>query len=351
MYENASQNRIRAVILWGAVCALSWAALSVFFGGSAAHADDQSPSNPLSSITSLVSSTVTDVTDPVVHVVEPVVQKVAPLIEKAAPVVQKSAEPVVKAVAQPVAKAAPAVVTAVTDTTATVPVAGPVIKAITTGVADVAQSVTAPATETLHQQPISSITDPVLDVVEQLPVIGDLGVTGIVRSVVGILDGTVADVAGGADTILPPVIGALDPTAPEGFPPVSPPDGGSPLAPAGTSALPDAALLAAVPSQDAAARAQAWASALAVAQNSALSAAAAATVSPTSPTEPGVLSVLEPAAAPASSSGASGGGSAGSAAVVNDAFIRPSSPWTSRFGGADDALPSSPSTSFDVSPD
>ncbi len=342
MYGNASQSRMRAVILWGAVCALSWAALSLFFGGSAAHADDQPPADPLSPITSLVSSTVTVVTDPVVQVIEPVVQD-------AEPVVQTVVEPVVKAVVQPVAKTAPAVVATVADTAAKVPVAGPAIKTVSTGVADAVQSVTAPVTEILHQQPISSITDPVLGAIDQLPVIGDLGATDIVRSVVGAVDGTVADVVEGADTILPPVIGALGPTAPAGSSPTTPmfsPDDVS-----GAAAVSIAGLLGAIPLQDAAVHPQSWVPFLADAQDSAVPDAGDAAVSPTSPITPGPLPDLGSAAAPASSSGSSGGGSAGSAAALNNALVLPTATRAGGFSAGDDALPSSPSTSFDVSPD
>ncbi|WP_298866195.1 hypothetical protein [uncultured Microbacterium sp.] len=343
MYGNASQNRIRAVILWGAVCALSWAALSLFFGGSAAHADDQPPSNPLSPITSLVSSTVTVVTDPVVQVIEPVVQD-------AEPVVQTVVEPVVKAVVQPVAKTAPAVVATAADTAAKVPVAGPVIKTVSTGVADAVQSsVTAPVTEILHQQPISSITDPVLGAIDQLPVIGDLGATDIVRSVVGAVDGTVADVVEGADTILPPVIGALGPTAPAGSSPTTPVISSDDAT--GAAALSTAGLLDAIPPQDAAVHPQSWVPFLADAQDSAVPYAGDAAVSPTSPITPGPLPDLGSAAAPASSSGSSGGGSAGSAAALNNALVLPTATRAGGFSAGDDALPSSPSTSFDVSPD
>lgn len=335
MYESASQIRIRAVVLWGAVCALAWVALTVFFGGSAAHADEASPSGPLSSVTSLVTSAVTSATDPVLQVAVPVTQEVAP-------VVQKVVEPVVKAAAEPVARTAPAVVQAVAETTAAAPVAGATVQTSAPHVADAVETVVAPVTALLHQQPVSTVTDPVLGMVDQLPVIGDVGVTAVVRDIVGVVDGVVLGVADAADTVLPPVIDALVPRTPTGSSPVEHADP-STLARAGQVPGP-ITLSGADSARDRSLPMRAW--------FSSLDGAAASTGTAVSPTDPvGPVTLPDPLPAAAASSGASGTGSAGAPAALTDALDLLSAPSASGFNAGNDALPSCPASAFDVSPD
>jgi hypothetical protein len=197
---RATRRGVPAVVLWGAVGALAWAALTVLLSSGSAHADDQEK-GPLDGLTSLVADTVSAVTAPV------------------APVVDQVVAPVVTQVVAPVQQAVPAVVQTVSQTIAKTPVVGPVTAPVVHTVTETVGGVVAPVTDLLADSPVSQITDPVLETVSHLPIVGglvaDIGVIDAVSEVVGVVDDTTALLGGVTDNTVPPVLEALDPTTPD----------------------------------------------------------------------------------------------------------------------------------------
>ncbi|WP_435748424.1 hypothetical protein [Microbacterium sp. PMB16] len=199
MDARATRRGVPAVVIWGGFGALAWATLTLLTGGGAAHADEKSD-GPLDGLTSIVNETVSAVTAPVT------------------PVVTQVVAPVVKTVVAPVQQAAPAVVHTVTQTVAKVPVAGAVAAPVVKAVTDTAKNVVAPVTEVLTDSPVAQITDPVVDAVKGLPVVGelvdDLGAIDLIDDVVGVVDDTAGVIGGVIDETVPPVLEAVDPAAP-----------------------------------------------------------------------------------------------------------------------------------------
>ncbi|MFK3677418.1 hypothetical protein ACI2IP_06785 [Microbacterium sp. NPDC090218] len=331
MDVRATRRGIPAAVLWGAVGVLAWATLTVLLGGGSAHADDQDE-GPLDGLTSLVGDTVSAVTAPVT------------------PVVTNVVAPVVTKVVAPVQQSVPAVVETVTQTVAATPVVGPATAPVVHAVTETAQEVVAPVTAALANSPVSQLTDPVLDAVAGIPVVGglvtDLGVITAVDDVVGVVDDTTALLGDVANATVPPVLEALDPTTPD-------PEPGSgavsePAVPA------PGALTVAVTDGTAVSPAFSTFSTSASELSGALSASddSAPTGDDTTPAPAGTPPGSPPGApVPASSSAGSGGGAGAAHARLSDANSSPLRAGERTPGASDDVLPSSPVADTDVSPD
>ncbi|MFS0894683.1 hypothetical protein [Microbacterium sp. 179-I 3D3 NHS] len=353
MDARATRRGIPAGVIWGGFGVLAWAALTALTGGGSAHADEQ-PSGPLDGLTSLVSETVSAVTAPVTPVVEQVVAPVAPVVQQVvAPVA-----PVVQQVVAPVQQAAPAVVDTVTETVAQAPVVGSVATPVLEAVSHTTQAVVAPVTGILTDSPVSQITDPVLDLVTGLPIVGkvvdDLGAIDLIDGVVGIVDDTTGLIGGVVDETVPPVLEAIDPAVPgaAGGPraPTSPAVPGRGSAGSGTTAVavqPSSAAASVVPSK----RVPGPASDLSA--SAVIAAEHASGEQPSSPNGGADVPSGAPAGAPVSptSSAGPGGSSASVHARLSDVGALPLSAWERASGSTDDALPTSPVADTDVSPD
>lgn len=332
MDARATRRGVPAGVIWGGLGVLLWSALAIFNGGTA-HADE-TDQGPLDGLTSLVGDTVSSVATPVVTQV-------------VAPVVTEVVAPVVQTVVAPVQKAAPAVVKTVTQTVAAVPVVGPATAPVVKTVTETAQAVTAPITDALSDSPVSQITRPILDVVSGLPLVGglvdDLGVTGVVRDVVSVVDQTTGIVGGVVDQTVPPVLEALDPTTPGSAPESAEPPAApmsavatavsvaaAPAVGTGTSALPPFFELAPPPQ-----------------------AVAALGGDPTSSDAPADRSPGGPPGAPVppTSSAGPGGATSYAQARVSESGVPPLHAWERVAGPSDDVLPTSPVADADVSPD
>jgi len=349
---RATRRGVPAAVLWGALGVLAWATLAVFLGGGSAHADDRDD-GPLDGLTSLVGDTVSSVTAPVKPVVTEVV---APVVTKVvAPVVTKAVAPVVTKVVAPVQQTAPAVVETVTETVAATPVVGTVTAPVVQAVTETAHDVVAPVTAVLSDAPVSQITDPLLDTVAGLPLVGglvtDLGVITTVDDLVDVVDDTTAILGGAVDSTVPPVLDALDPTTPDpalgsgvvvepstpGATTVAPRDEAAP-GPAPFSAssrvLGGAAFVATAPP-------------VSTGSSDTVGSGADATGAPEN-SPPGTL---PGGPVPASSSAGSGGGSGAAHARLSDVDPSPLRAGERTSGASDDALPTSPVADTDVSPD
>ncbi len=152
---------------------------------------------PLDGLTSLVSNTVSAVTAPV------------------APIVTEVVAPVVTQVVAPVQQAVPAVVATVTAPVVDAPVVGPAVAPVVHAVTETTTAVVAPVTDVLTGAPVSQITDPILDTVSGIPVVGGarLRPRPDLRGgdVVGVVDDTTALLGNVTNETIPPVLEALDP--------------------------------------------------------------------------------------------------------------------------------------------
>lgn len=334
MDARATRRGVPAGVIWGGLGVLLWSAFAIFNGG-AAHADE-SDDGPLDGLTSLVGQTVTSVTEPVVTQV-------------VAPVVTQVVAPVVQTVVAPAQQAAPPVVKAVTQTAAAVPVVGPAAAPVVIAVADTAQAVTTPVTDLLTDSPVAQITDPILDAVTGLPVVGglvdDLGVSGVVRDVVGVVDDATGLIGGVASETLPPALEALDPVTPDtDVVPSTPPS------PAVTDAASTASTI--VTSGKGAENAPA-----ALARTSIGASVPPPVVGLNDDATPADLPADgapgAPPGTPASptSSAGPGGASSYAHARLSDSGVPPLRAWERAAGASDDALPASPVADTDVSPD
>jgi hypothetical protein len=330
---RATRRGVPAVVIWGALGVLAWATFTMLLGGGSAHADEEDD-GPLDGLTSLVSDTVSAVTAPV------------------KPVVTKVVAPVVTQVVAPVQKAAPAVVETVTKTVSKTPVVGPVTAPVVHAVTETAASVVTPVTEVLTDAPVSQITDPILDTVAGIPVVGglvkDLGVISAVDDVVGVVDDTTALLGGVTNQTVPPVLEALDPTTPV----PGPGAGGIIDAPSAPS---PADLTTASPSTSASVPSSvSWSSGFEGALPSASAPTDEAVEAGDSPAlaPTGTPSGSPPGApVPASSSAGPGGGSGAAHARLSDVNPAPLRAGERTSGATDDVLPASPVADTDVSPD
>lgn len=310
MNAGVARRRIPVGVVWGGFGVVAWAAFAILTGGGTAHADDGD--GALDGLTSpLIEETVQVVTEPVISDV---------------------VAPTVNAVVAPVQQAAPAVVDDVTTAVSDVQVVGPVAADAVDTLADAASSVTVPVpvTDVLDNTPVAQITEPALDVVTGLPMVGH----GI-DDLLGALDGTIGAVGG--TVVVPPVPGFPDPA--RSHAPGRPADDRSAL-PAGTQTIVDQA------------GADGW---LSTPPNPAggprVRPALGAPSNGTPP--PDDLPAATPPGTPASgsTSAATRGGPTGLSACPGEPFADPVSAWTRSPGALDDAVPSSPVDDTDVSPD
>ncbi|WP_231481875.1 MULTISPECIES: hypothetical protein [unclassified Microbacterium] len=330
----ATRRGVPAVVLWGAVGALAWATLTLFFGGGSAHADEQQD-GPLDGLTSIVSETVSAVTAPVT------------------PVVTKVVAPVVTKVVAPVQQAVPAVVETVTNTVAKTPVVGPATAPVVHAVTETVDAVVEPVTEVLTDSPVAQITDPILDTVAGVPVVGglvtDLGVVTAVRDVVGVVDDTTALLGDVTNGTVPPVLEALDPTNPDPTPGTGVVD--PPVSPTTVAAV-SATQVTSSPILGASVAASARASAVSFSVADLVSHESAPATEDTATAPAGAPSGSPPGTpVPASSSAGPGGGSSPAHARLSDVDPAPLRAGERTSGAADDVLPSSPVADTDVSPD
>lgn len=331
MDVRATRRGTPAVVFWGGIGVLAWATLTVLLSGGTAHADDQED-GPLDGLTSLVSNTVSAVTAPV------------------APIVTEVVAPVVTQVVAPVQQAVPAVVTTVTAPVVNAPVVGPAVAPVVHAVTETTTAVVAPVTDVLTGAPVSQITDPILDTVSGIPVVGglasDLGLISAVDDVVGVVDDTTALLGNVTSETIPPVLEALDPTSPE------PGEGPASITEPAVTTTPTV-----ISAEDIATMPPATSTALPPAGSShpsALPAANGATGAGDDttrvPTDPPPSSPPG-STVPASSSAGPGGGSGASPARLSDANSSPLRAGERTSGASDDELPSSPVADTDVSPD
>lgn len=333
MNARTTRRGTPAAVIWGGFGVLAWATFTVLTGGGSAHADEQNE-GPLDGLTSLVSNTVSAVTAPV------------------APIVTQVVAPIVTKVVAPVQQALPAVVTAVTQPIAQTPVVGPATSPVVHAVTETATSIVTPVTGILTGSPVSQLTDPILQTVASVPVVGglatDLGVLSAVGDIVRVVDDTTALLGNVTNGTVSPVLEALDPTTPG-------PGQGS-----GGITEPPAHPSTTVRSDDPVA------SEPAVSTSVGTFSAAGPPLSPSFPTADsatlagddgtpvptGLPSGSPPGApVPASSSAGSGAGSSTSHARLSDVDSSPLLTGERTSGASDDVLPSSPVADTDVSPD
>lgn len=334
MDVRATRHGVPAVAFWGAIGVLAWATLTVLLAGGSAHADDQED-GPLDGLTSLVSNTVTAVTAPV------------------APIVTQVVAPVVTQVVAPVQQAVPAVVTTVTQPVVNAPVVGPAVTPVVHTLTETATAVVTPVTDALTDSPVSQITDPILDTVAGIPVVGglvsDLGLISAVDDVVGVVDDTTALLGNVTNETVPPVLEALDPTT------STTPEPGEGSESVAEPAVKTTTLI--ITTENTAATppvSPTPASSAGSPSPIALSTTIGATraVDDTTPAPTGPPSGSPPGATvPASSSAGSGGGNGAAHARLSDVNPSPLRAGERTSGASDDELPSSPVADTDVSPD
>ncbi|TQJ30346.1 hypothetical protein [Microbacterium sp. SLBN-146] len=308
--------------LCGIVAVFAFVALSLLLGPSTAHASDDDGDRPgllgavtnvLDGATDVVGTTVTEVTSVATTTVEKVVA-VAPA-----------------------------------------PVQPPV-----TAVTEVVTTVTAPVSDVVSSGVVTTVTEPVVRAVTEIPVVGDV-VTGLGA------DDLIAEVGKTVDTTLETVVDAIDeagaavgsptPTAPLiPLPPLPLPspthDIGLDIDLADLGPAVSAASLTS-PSAVAAARVWAWTPAASLPSLHALAQAApTASSAVTAPAERSGSAppFSGPCATPTSSLGSGGSGS-GAWALAAFLPLVAHRAWVRRAGPKDDDVPASPAPSHDVSPD
>lgn len=339
--STTASRRISAGVAWGAFAVLAWAALTLLTSTGPAHADDEAD-GPVDRLTSLVGSTVGAgaelVSDVVTETVVPAVEHVAPVVTEAVPA---AVEPVAQSVSQTV-EAIPVVRDVVP----------PVLTPVTEKVAETATEVTAPVTELLQDAPVSKVTDPLLDAVSEIGIVGDvlddLSVTDAVTDISRTVDATTGALGRTVSDAVPPVLDTIDevvPTVPDASVPGEPVRDESTLAPA-----PAAASAVAVVS--AAASRATDTSMLTFDTVSAAPTAAVAEVGTSGePADPVGAAHAPPGSPAPSSSAGHGGAHVGEAARPGGESADALRAWKHQLGATDDVLPCSPVSEADVSPD
>ncbi|MFJ6428707.1 hypothetical protein [Microbacterium maritypicum] len=336
MDARATRRGIPAAVFWGGIGVLAWATLTVLLAGGSAHADEQD--GPLDGLTSLASDTVSAVTAPVT------------------PFVTQVVAPVVTQVVAPVQQAVPTVVATVTAPIVNAPVVGPAVAPVVHAATETATAVVTPVADVLTGAPVSQITDPILDTVADIPVVGglasDLGLISAVGDVVGVVDDTTALLGNVADQTVPPVLEALDPTTPATPPTPEPGDG------SGQITEPAASTVTGLVTERTATTPPATPT-----TNSAPGSPLSGSLPAVDRTAPRAVDHITPVPSgpppgspqgttvPASSSAGSGGANGASPARLSDANSSPLRAGERTSGASDDELPSSPVADTDVSPD
>lgn len=319
-----------AGVLWGALGVAVWAGLTVMLGGGSAHADD-GDDNALDSLTSLVGGTVSDITEPL------------------APVVADVVAPIVETVVAPVTQTPPPVVETVVETVAPIPVVGTVTAPVVETVSETVGTVTAPVVDVLTDAPLTSVTQPVVDVVTEIPVVGDLlgdlGVTDLIETVIGVVDDTTAVIGTVVPDVVDPVTDTPDPVDTDTDAPADGTDGTA----TGELATPPVPITALSSSDPRASRSTPIPALLpATGADSAESAAWACSPIGGAPPQPERPPVGP--SAPSSSAGA-GGSSSFAPALLGDVSVLPSPAAQRESRASDDAVPTSRVGDTDVSPD
>lgn len=279
-----------------------------------------------------------------------VTETVVPVVEHVAPVVTETVPAAVAPVTQTVSQTVEAV-PVVRD------VVPPVLAPVTEKVAETATEVAAPVTQLLQESPVSQVTDPLLDAVSEIGIVGDVlddlsvadAVTDISRAVdatTGSLGRTVADAA-------PPVLDTVDqvvPEAPDVSVPTSAPvrDG---FAPAPSPATAPSVVPATATFNATAFSAADTSMRPLTAMAAAPTGAVAEVGTGGEPTDPVRAAHAPPGCTAPSSSAGHGGGHVGEAARLGDASADSLRAWKHTLGATDDALPCSPVSEADVSPD
>ncbi|CAH0141033.1 hypothetical protein [Microbacterium sp. Bi121] len=348
--NSTATRRLSTSIGWGAFIVLAWAALTLLVSSGTAHADEDAD-GPLDGVTSLIGSTVGAgsglVSDVVKEAVPTVVEKVAPVVTKTVPAVAAPATNTVAATVQ----AIPVVRDVVP------PIVTPVAQATTETVAEV----TTPLTDALQDSPVAQLTDPVLEVVSDVPIVGhlvdDLALPDAVTDIAGSVDATTAALGSTVEDAVPPVLDAVEA--------VVPPAPSTPGADTGTDVVVESPVVNLPPRADAVTDGSRVTASTAVlvsssafveryatpafeqATSTAEPDATGVPVRPTGPAHapPGITS------GPSSSSSGSPGGSVGDAARLSDASADALHAWHRALGDVDDDLPCSPVAETDASPD
>lgn len=198
------RNRIPG-LAWGMLAVLLAAFFLLVLSGSSAHASDEE--KPPGTLASLIGQTVAKTNPIVIDVLAPVttalVDETPSLIEQ----VEKAAATVVTPVAVVISDTVEGAVEKLPGPT------GDIVHAVADTAADLLGTVGALADETS----LSQLTEPLLELVEGLPVVGNLaqdsGILPLAGAILGILDETTGDVGAVIDQILPPVVDVLDPGA------------------------------------------------------------------------------------------------------------------------------------------
>lgn len=334
----AASRRMPTGFLWGAISVLAWAAFIILTTGSSAHADE-TPDDPLDSLTGLVSSTLDSGTDLVSDVVT---ETVTPVVEAVTPVVTETVSTVTEPVAQTI------------ESVESVPVVGDiasdVAQPVTDTAADLVPAVATPVAETLQNSPVASLTDPALEIVSDVPLVGqllrDLGVTDAVSDVVDTVDATTGLIGNTIDAVVPPVLEVI------GFDsPALPDDMTSPANPPASAQLLDTVAVNA-PAAGAHARISTVGSHQSGDSRPADISVDAAAHPAGAPDDPGHHPAHAPPGAPGPSSSASHGGSpTADAARFGDESADSFRAVKRALAVADDDLPSSAVADTDTSPD
>lgn len=308
----------------GAVVACT--AFSLFFGGTSAHASEESPGF-LDGLSSSVTEVVTVIVD----------EAVAPI----APAATAQVSQVVAEVTEPVAETIALLPTPQTNTGAAVDGAvQTTVDTATSTVNEATREVSEVATNVLGEDPVRSTVDPLVGALEQLPVVGNVleDVNPAVASSVSGVDAILASLGSAVDEAVYPIM-----TLPEPLEPLTPiivTDASTAVShPAFDSVLPPAPLSSysyTVPPLPPAVP-------IATAGEAFLG-----SVAPGPGNQSGAPTGSN-SSVPASSA-ASGGGSGGTAACHSDTGQFSLRAWERVTGAHDDALPPSPVYDTDVSP-
>lgn len=328
---SQSLSRLWRLALAGAFTAFAWIVLSLLLGlGPAqAQADDGDDDGLLGAVTSLVDETASTVTDTVSTVTTGVTETVNTVVAVAPAPVQQPVREVVKTVD------------------------------------DVVTTTTKPVTDAVSGGAVGAVTQPVVDVVKQVPVVGDV-VTGVglddaVTDLGETVDRTLGEVAGAVTDVgtglgetptrpLPELPGII-PTAPAL--PAAPAAPAEPVLPVGGHLLP--ALDVALPAYAAVAGAQGAASdlsALLTAYEHRSVAVTGAVPTSAVPADTRGSSAPTGGLCPSASlSSGPGGAGSGAWALVALGPLVALRAWVRRAGPEDENAPPAPAALTDVSPD
>ncbi len=334
-----STRRPLTIGLLGLGAALTWTALAFFFGGSEAHAVDESE-GLLGNLTSTATSAVGGVADEISDVTTQATEAVAPVTPAVATTVQQASTQVVTPVAKAIASAPvvrPSVESAKELVSSVAETSMEGASPVTTVAMTAATAVTTPVAHALDDEPLTQTANSVLGSLEPMPILGDT-LAGLNPTVIfGVTKGDVIlGSLGELVTSTTATIAAMDATNPLG----------------GEAVVRTADLTDASSARGALADGVASASNTSVLNGPVLNGAAlnGAVVEGTSdPHTPGTP--LQPSSSVPATSGASAGGSSSPIASMTHSRLFSSLGSARTVGAQNDALPVSPTFGTDVSPD